>query len=236
MNKITVGAIVAILLAFGGVVVWSSLNSSNSANYDKYNSAKIIPADEFNGNIGDHVRGNKESEVVLVEYADFQCPGCATMMPKISKLYKEYGDRVAFIFRNYSISGHQNARAASAAVEAAGLQGFFWEMAEMVYDNQSDWNAVYDTERRTDIFAGFFEKSSDGKGDIEKFKSDISNANIQKKIDFDKNLGSKKDNVTGTPSFFINGKTVEFSDNKIEDAINEALKKAGLETGKKESE
>ena len=87
MNKFTVGAIVAILLAFGGLVVWSSINSGNKTDYDKYDTAKIIPADDNNGNIGEHVRGKEDSSVVLVEYAELQCPGCATMMPKVSKLH-----------------------------------------------------------------------------------------------------------------------------------------------------
>lgn len=238
MNKFTVGAIAVILLAFGGLVVWSSLNSDNNTNYDNYASEKIIVADDNNGNIGDHVRGKEDSKVVLVEYADLQCPGCATMMPKISKLTEEYGDRVAFVFRNFPISGHQNARAASAAAESAGLQGYFWPMIETMYDNRNDWINVFDTEKRTDIFAGFFEDVSEGKGDMEKFKAMLGDANIQKKIDFDKNIGAKLDKVTATPSFYVNGKEVnvkEADDIKVEveKVLNEELEKAGLEKGPK---
>lgn len=240
MNKFTVGAIVAILLAFGGLVVWSSINSGNKTDYDKYDTAKIIPADDNNGNIGEHVRGKEDSSVVLVEYADLQCPGCATMMPKISKLYEQYGDRVAFIFRNYPISGHQNARAASAAAESAGLQGYYWQMLETMYDNRNDWISVFDTEKRTNIFVGYFNDVSDNKGDVEKFKSMLGDANIQKKIDFDKNIGSKRDNISATPSFFVNGKAIDIDGDgdikdKIENAINDALKENGLKTGPAES-
>ena len=145
MNKFTVGAIAVILLAFGGLVVWSSLNSDNKLNYDNYDTKSIIIGDDNNGNIGDHVRGKEDSKVVVVEYADLQCPGCATMMPKISKLHEQYGDRVAFVFRNFPIDGHQNARAASAAVESAGLQGYYWPMLETMYDNRNDWINVFDT-------------------------------------------------------------------------------------------
>ena len=238
MNKFTVGAIAVILLAFGGLVVWSSLNSDNNTNYDNYASEKIIVGDDNNGNIGDHVRGKEDSKVVLVEYADLQCPGCATMMPKISKLTEEYGDRVAFVFRNFPISGHQNARAASAAAESAGLQGYFWPMIETMYDNRNDWINVFDTEKRTDIFAGFFEDVSEGKGDMEKFKAMLGDANIQKKIDFDKNIGAKLDKVTATPSFYVNGKEVNVKDAddikvEVEKVLNEELEKAGLEKGPK---
>ena len=243
MNKFTVGAIAVILLAFGGLVAWSSLNSGNKTDYSHYDASKVIAADENNGNIADHVRGKEDSTVVLVEYADLQCPGCATMMPKISELTKEYGDRVAFIFRNYPISGHQNARAASAAAEAAGQQGYFWPMIETMYDNRNDWISVFDTEKRTDIFVNFFKDVAGEKGDVEQFKSMLGDANIQKKIDFDKNIGSKNDGITATPSFFVNGKAVNIEENGkeakalIESAINDALKEAGLETGpKKEDE
>jgi protein-disulfide isomerase len=241
MNKFTVGAIAVVLLAFGGLVVWSSFNSGNKTNFGDYNTQKVIKADENNGNISDHVRGKEDSEVVLVEYADLQCPGCATMMPKISQLYEKYGDRVAFIFRNYPISGHQNARAAAAAAEAAGLQGYYWDMLETMYDNRADWINVFDTEKRTNIYVGYFKNVSDDKGDVEKFKNDLGSADIQKKIDFDKNIGSKRDNISATPSFFINGKSINIDGDGevkdiIESAINEALEKANIVTGAKEDE
>lgn len=235
MNKFTVGAIAAVLLAFGGLVVWSSFNSGNKVNYDGYDVSKAIAADENNGNIADHTRGKKDSKVVLVEYADLQCPGCATMMPKISKLYKKYGDRVLFIFRNYPINGHQNARAAAAAVESAGLQDYYWEMIETMYDNRADWINIFDTEKRTNIFVNYFQEVSKGKGDVEKFKNGLNDSNIQKKIDFDKNIGSKRDNVDATPSFHINGEKLDLDEadeieELIESKLKEALKKAGLST------
>lgn len=236
MNKFTVGAIVAILLAFGGLVVWSSINTGNRIDYDKYDTKHIIAGDENNGNIGDHVRGKEDSKVIVIEYADLQCPGCATMMPKMTKLHEQYGDRVTFIFRNYPIDGHQNARAASAAVESAGLQGYFWQMLETMYDNRNDWISVFDTEKRTNIFVGLFQDATDGKGDVEKFKSMLGDANVQKKIDFDKAIGKRRDNVDATPSIYVNGKSVDIAkaeDSAVENAINDALGEAGLEKGPK---
>lgn len=237
MNKATIGIIIALLLGLGGLAVYTSLNPSNSTNINSYDSTKIIAADDSNGNIADYVRGKEDSEVVVVEYADPQCPGCASMMPKMSKLYEEYGDRVAFVFRTYPMSYHQNARSAAAAAMSAGYQGFFWEMLETLYDNQSDWENIFDTEKRTNTFAVFFENIAGEKADIEKFKSDLSDTNIQKKIDFDKDLGKKIDKVSETPSIYVNGKKVSISKAEgdikdyIEKFINEALKEKGLETG-----
>lgn len=238
MNKFTIGAIIAVLLAFGGLVVWSSINNSNSINLNGYDTTKAIAGDENNGNIGDHYRGKENAEVILVEYADLQCPGCATMMPKISALYEAYGDRVGFIFRSYPIEGHQNARSASAAVEAAGYQGFYWEMLESMYDNRADWISIFDTEKRTNVYSNIFKEVAGDKADVEKFKNDLNNSNIQKKVDFDKSLGRKRDKVSATPSIFINGEPVDIENSGdkdvkdvIEDKLNDALKKAGLATG-----
>ena len=212
MNKFTVGAIIAILIAFGGLFFFASLNSDNKIDYSKYDSHKIIGANEDNGNIGDHVRGKADSEVVIVEYGDLQCEYCASMMPKMTSLHEEFGDRAAFVFRNYNLSYHQNARASSAAIEAAGLQGFFWEMLEAMYANQGDWNYITDTQKRTDTYVAIFQVATDGKGDTEKFKSDLTNPSIQKKIDFDIGLGKRIDKINGTPSFFVNGEEVSAGD------------------------
>ncbi|MBR5669959.1 thioredoxin domain-containing protein [Candidatus Saccharibacteria bacterium] len=233
MNKFTVGAIIAILIAFGGLFFFASLNSDNKIDYSKYDSHKIIEASEDNGNIADHVRGKADSKIVVVEYADLQCPGCASMMPKMSSLYEKYGDRVAFVFRNYNLSYHQNARAASAAVEAASLQGFFWEMLETAYANQSDWEYITDTAKRTDAFVSLFEQASDGKGDAEKFRGDLTNPSVQKKIDFDIGLGKRVDKIDATPSVFVNGEAVTIDDdakNQLSDKIDAALREIEPET------
>ena len=232
MNKFTVGAIIAILAVFGGLFIFSSLNSDNKINYDNYDSHKVIAASEDNGNIGDHVRGKADSEIVVVEYGDMQCEYCASMMPKMTSLHEEYGDRVAFIFRNYNLSYHQNARASSAAVEAAGLQGFFWEMLEAVYTNQNDWNYITDTSKRTDTFASIFEQATSGAGNVDQFKKDLTSTSIQKKIDFDIGLGKRVDTINATPSFFVNGEAIEPTGSQdetkanIAKKIDELLKKA----------
>ena len=237
MDKRTIGVIAVLILVFGGMIFWSSLNAGSKINYDLYDSSKVIAADDNNGNIGDHYRGKENASVIIVEYADLQCPGCATMMPKMSKLYEQYGDRVGFIFRSYPISGHQNARSASAAAEAAAKQGFFWEMIETMYDNRADWISIYDTEKRTRVYANFFEEVSGGNGDVEKFKNDLNDSNIQKKIDFDKGLGAKKDNVDATPAIYINGNAIDiehtdkYLKDVIEEQINILLEKAGEKTG-----
>lgn len=238
MNKITVAVVVLILVGFGALVAWSSLNST-AVDYGSYDTSKIIAADDHNGNISDHVRGKADSPVVVVEYADLQCSGCATSMPKITELYEEYGDRVAFVYRNFPLSGHQNARAASAAAESAGFQGYYWEMMETLYSNRAVWISLTGS-TRSEKFTELFQQIAP-EGDTEAFNSGMTDARVEAKINFDYAIGSKVQKVNQTPSFFVNGVNVDFSQAQtqdqlkslIEDKINEELKSSGLETGKK---
>ena len=210
MNKITAIIIGIIILCFGGLVTLSILSSqSGSSSLDSYDTTSIILPTDSNGQIGDHVRGDANSPVIFVEYADFQCPGCASIYPKINTLFEEYGDRVAFVFRHFPLNGHQNSRAAASAAVAASLQGHFFEMVDTLYSNQSVWSYASGAER-TSIFTDLFQQVSIN-GDATKFRSDMSSPEVSKKISFDYDLGFKKDKVTGTPSFFINGEYVDLS-------------------------
>ena len=138
-------------------------------------------------------------------------------------LAKEYGKKITIIFRNYPINGHQNALSASAAVEAAGLQGKYWEMHSILYEHQSDWSTASPTER-TELYKKYAQKA--GVANIDKLISDMQSSNISKKINFDKALGAK-DKITGTPSFFLNGKELDSSvwgdDQALRKKIDEAL-------------
>jgi len=210
MSKATFIIIGIIVLCFGGLVTWSVINSKqNAINFSEYDSSGIIPPSDSNGQIGDHIRGDVNSSVILIEYADFQCPGCASIQPSISALYAEFGDRVAFIFRNFPIAGHQNSRAAASAAEAAGRQGYFFEMVDTLFSNQAVWTYAKAAER-TKEFVNLFRQIAPG-GDVNKFKADMSNPAISKKINFDYGLGSEVDKVTGTPTFFLNGEAISVS-------------------------
>ena len=241
MNKFTVVAILVILALFGGLIVWTTVQKEeNPTSVKDYDSTKIIAGDNNNGNIGDHVRGNADAKVIVVEYADLQCPGCAAAMPNIHKLYEQYGDRVAFLYRNFPISGHQNARAAAAAAESAGFQNHYWDMVETIYANRADWISEAGS-ARTAVFVSLF-KDIAPDGDVEKFEKDMGDANIETKINFDYSLGREVDKVTATPAFYVNGHAVDVASantqddlrKAIETMINDELKKAGQETGAKE--
>ena len=227
MNKKSwiIFAIIVVAIV-GGMVYISTQNRLNISDINNDQLNTTISAESRNGNITDHEIGSKDAKVTIIEYADYQCPGCGTAAPKAEALSKKYKDHVRLIFRNFPIaSSHPNARAAAAVAEAAGLQGKFWEMNELLYANQDAWKSANTTER-DNIFKSYAEQL---KLNIDQYKTDIASNRVKNKIDFDMALG-RKHGVAATPTFYINGKNTEMdSSGSIESSVKEALKKAGVE-------
>lgn len=220
MNKtgwIIFSVVVAAVLA--GLVVWTRV-ANPPVDVSGVDNGTLVAASANNGNIADHVTGKKDSKVLLIEYGDFQCPSCGSAYPQTKQIIKEYGDRVGFVFRNFPLTSlHPNARVAAATAEAAGLQGKYWEMHDMLYEKQDDWSGL-SGDKRGDIFNSYAQTLG---LDMDKFKADLQgnsangDASTTKKIAFDQALG-KKFNVNATPTFFINGK-------QMDDATREAFVK-----------
>lgn len=184
----------------GGLI---ALSRSSKIDVSHVDVNAIQAASTKNGGIADHVYGNAKSKVIIIEYGDYECPGCATAAPILSQVSQKYKDKIGFIFRNFPLTSiHPNALAAATAVEAAGLQGKFWEMHNAIYTNQSDWENLSGTDRTT-----YFVNQAKTLGlNTTKLQDTINNNdNIQKKIDFDRALGSKL-GITGTPTIYVNGK------------------------------
>lgn len=217
---------VAACVVLLGVLVY--LSGSNRIDVSSVDVNKIQPKSELNP-IGDHVFGAKDSKVVLIEYGDFQCPGCGTAFPTVATVTEKYKDQVSFVFRNFPLTSlHPNAKAAAAAAEAAGIQGKYWEMNEKIYTNQRDWENLTSAER-TDFFANY---ASDLGLNRDTFKTDLASSKVNQKIAYDQALG-KKAKVTATPTFYLNGEhlsqDVYGTAATLEDAIVAKLKAAGID-------
>lgn len=192
----------ACVLLLVGLVYISSKDKVNVSNVD---ANKVQAATTQSGNIADQVFGKKDSKVILVEYGDFQCPGCGKAHTTIKAVTEKYKDQVAFVFRNFPLTGiHPNAKAASAAAEAAGLQNKYWEMHNKLYENQSAWESLGASER-SDFFADY---AKDLELNVTTFKSDMASQKVNQKINFDLAIG-KKIGVSSTPTLFLNGKAVD---------------------------
>lgn len=212
-----------IVVAFIGLVVFSTTNKKQSkVNYNDYDLNGYIEGNEFNGNIADHVKGDKDkAQVYIVEYADFQCPGCASINTFVNKLPERYDYKLGIIYRNYIMTYHQNGTAAASAALAAGLQGYWKEYGDMLFSNQANWQYA-SVDERTESFKSLFESVSDGKGDVDKFVADMNSKEVQKKISFDQGAADFVE-APGTPSLYLNGTRIDISSASSETAFYELI-------------
>lgn len=210
-----------------GVLVLNKKN--DDVKVDDINASKAVTANKANKEIPDHIFGTDSQKVVLIEYGDFQCPGCGSLYPSLHPLKEKYKDQLTFIFRNFPLTTiHPNALAASTAAEAAGLQNKFWEYHDKLYENQNAWSES-SSDERTNIFVGY---ARDLDLDITKFKKDLENDQVAQKIARDQALG-KKIGATSTPTLVLNGKILPQGEwetpEKLEKIIQDAIKASGQE-------
>ena len=118
-NLGAISAVVVVAVLFLGLVIWRLVDKKASEiDISKYNVNSIIPANDENGHIGDFVEGDPNAPVLIFEYADYQCSGCATAFPRMKKLVAEYDGKLALVYRNFLLSYHQNGTAAASAATA----------------------------------------------------------------------------------------------------------------------
>jgi len=191
MDKRFWAVIAAIIIIFGGIVVVNNRNKDNSG--DKSSDGKATS----------HVEGSNSKGITLVEYGDFQCPVCGLYEPTVKQVAEKYKDDIQFQFRHFPLQQvHPNAFAASRAAEAASLQNKFWEMHDLLYANQNEWSAASDP---VSMFNGYAKTLGIN---VEQFKTDFTSGKVNGAIQADISAGNKL-KVTGTPTFFLNGKLVE---------------------------
>ena len=201
--------VVAIFAVAGNAYFQKKAWSDGVAKLDDWS---FVAGNEYNGGIDDIVIGNKDAKVKIIEYADFQCSACALSFPYIHEVVKEYGDKIAYIYRNYAIQYHTNATAAATAAYAANNQGYFEEFAEILFDKQNDW-FYSEGETRDKQFESYFLKASEEKGDLEKYKNDLKSSSIKNKLAMDREF-AVRENLTGTPLIFINKEKFDITTTK----------------------
>src|SRR5437773_752520 len=166
-----------------------------------------------------HVRGNPDAPVTLEEFGDFQCPPCGQFAGFVEELLKEYDSRLRVVFRNFPLSGHEHAREAALAAEAAGLQGKFWEMHDTLYREQETWSKAPNARELFESYAGTIGLN------VDQFKKDVDSDKVRERIDSDRALADSL-GIKVTPTLFINNHPVDPKDKNPEGvraAINAAL-------------
>lgn len=165
------------------------------------------------GDTADHVYGNPDAKVTIIEYADFQCPGCQAAAPKLGEIKETYKESVRFVFRHFPLTSiHPNALIAAYAAEAAGQQGKFWEMHDLLFENQAAWSQL-GTSERTEKFR---EYAGQLQLDLSKFDADLTSKRISGKISYDRALANKI-GVNSTPTVYVNGE--KLSNDEISDVV-----------------
>jgi protein-disulfide isomerase len=169
----------------------------------------------------DMIFGNPNGIIELVEYSDFQCPACAAESPKVNQLLVDYKDQIKFVYRHFPLKSiHPNAEPAAKAAEAAGVQGKFMEMGDLLFKNQSSWAS---SPNPTGLFVDYATQLG---LDMDKFQKDMRSDDIRTKINREYQSGIDA-GVNSTPTFFLNGEkitnpaTYEGFKQLIEEAINE---------------
>ena len=166
-----------------------------------------------------HIRGNPDAPVTLEEFADFQCPPCSNFAGFGEELLKQYDSRLRIVFRNFPLSGHEHAREAALAAEAAGLQGRFWDMHDVLYREQAVWSKAPNARELFESYAGTIGLN------LDQFKKDMDGEQAKARVDSDYARGESL-GIKVTPTLYINGQPVDPKDKNPEGvraAINAAL-------------
>jgi len=165
----------------------------------------------------DHFLGDpKKAKIIVYEYSDFECPACKAFVSIIKGLKEKYKDKIVVVYRHFPLTEiHPNALVASQAAEAAGKQGKFWEMHDILFLRQDEWKSLSNPKET------FIKYAQELKLDTKKFIEDFESEEIKNKI-----LEERKEalgfGLNGTPSFFVNNRLVNLTSF---DSLEEEIKK-----------
>ncbi|MCX6714289.1 MAG: DsbA family protein [Candidatus Uhrbacteria bacterium] len=163
----------------------------------------------------DHMKGNKNAPVTLIEYSDFQCPYCGAFEPTLDTVMAKYKDQVRLVYRHFPLSFHPNALPAANAAECASEQGKFWEFHDALFANQDSENDAY-----------YVKLATDNKLNLGKFNDCVKTQKYLKKIQ-DQAAAGGAAGINGTPGTFVIGK--DGSATPITGAVPEATLSAAID-------
>lgn len=174
---------------------------TKKSDFSSYDLATIIPASPASGNLPENIKGSADAPVIIFEYADYQCEHCAALNPQLNAILEEYKGKVALVFRNYIMSYHDNGVMSSAAANAAAIQGYWPEYKDLLFSNQNDWFYSNHSKLQGQL-EDYFVSATNGKGDLEQFRTDMASEAVALKTAFDFGI-SERANLKWTPSVFV---------------------------------
>jgi NhaA family Na+:H+ antiporter len=167
-----------------------------------------------------HIRGRADAPVTLEEFGDFQCPPCGNLAGPIKQLEHDFDPHLRVIFHHFPLINHQHARAAAFAAEAAGVQGHFWEMHDLLYREQAVWSKATDVQPLLNSYAGMLGLN------VDQFKKDMESDSVKARVDLDQKRGTAL-GVQNTPTIFLNNRAIAPADlppDRLRAAVTEAVK------------
>jgi len=197
-----IGIIIAGLI-IGGAIIYKDKNISGpqrasltEAGTSDENGAsfrnKVLAA----GDKGEHVKGNPEAPVTIIEFSDFECPYCARFNQTMNQVMINYPNEVKWVYRHFPLGSHLDAQPAAEAAECASEQGKFWEFHDGLYENQSE------------LGNNLYQKLAKKLGlDTELFQKCLTARKYKDRVDADQQVGVSLD-IQGTPGNFINGEPI----------------------------
>jgi len=167
-----------------------------------------------------HSLGPANAPFTLEEFGDFQCPPCGKLSEPINQLQRDCGSKLRVIFRNFPLAVHQHAKEAALAAEAAGLQGKFWPMHDLLFREQAVWSISDNARSLFESYAGMIGLN------LEKFKKDVQSNEVEERISVDQRRGSVI-GVKSTPTIFLNNEALRpevLDPTKLRDVVSAVVK------------
>jgi protein-disulfide isomerase len=211
-RNLAVGIIIAVLIAAlaGGLFLFKARRTPPGLQVASTTKAGAQPP---------HVRGDPKAPVTLEEFGDFECVPCFILWPALRNLEHDYGEKLAVIFRNNPMPQHSKAPDGARAAEAAGLQGKFWEMHDLLYLQRGEWT------KATDLRSKFSEYAQRLQLDVDRFNRDFQSEEVTKRLREDHDRAAAL-GLDRTPVVFINGRRAELQgdvEKGLHDDIDAAL-------------
>ena len=205
LSFVVVGACVV------GIVLLVAFGHGNDSNAEQLLLG--VPVRE-----SDHILGTTTAPVIIVEYADFECPTCAAFSPLLNQLQSDEQGKVAIVYRYFPLPQHRNAVNAAKAAEAAGLQGKFWEMHDILFKNQTAWENIVEPK-------AFFGEYAKVLGiDTVQFATDYDSNAVANRVAEDA-ADAKRNRLTYAPTLFVGG--VRIPNPQTYNELKQAVEKAG---------
>jgi len=195
----------------------------------KHRAPLSIPADRERTVAQDkvHVLGDPKALITLEEFGDYQCPPCGSLSEPLRQLSHDF-PQVRIVFKNFPLAMHQHAHQAALAAEAAGLQGQFWKMHDLLYREQVAWSKAADARELFNAYAAMI------KCNLDRFKKDMASPEVNARVAADQQEG-KNLGVTNTPTIFVNNREVppgSLNPASLRAVVEEAIKESNSK-GKK---